>query len=261
MKKPILITLLLLLLFGCSQEQVVEIQHDKYLKENSIVCLERLQNDEYTQACKDLESESSDYISKLELEDIKPNLTLFESIIKDLTVISDVSKNSAIVDKAKETKTNLLKIIAPIESDLNIDNYKEIIDEDDFKGLIKSFEKKTNLTYTYTDKFRLAYDSDDLAYKTVFSDDNEILITYYLNEERDLEKIEIKNTSADQVLYYNFAKEYTAYILKDQLNIPTRNANHDALLVEQILQFNNKGDFLSNVDIIVEDERVVFKLK
>lgn len=261
MEKPIIITLLLFLLAGCSQEKiVVEVEPDKYVKENSAVCLERLKNDEYIHACKDLESESREYINKVETEDLEVNLALFENIINDLTVISDVSKNSAIVKLAKDTKDSILNIIAPVSSDLNIDNYKEIEDEEEFKSLINGFENKTSLTYTYTDKYRISYDNKDIAYKTVFTDDNDILLTYYLNEKRDLEEIEISNNLADQVLYYNFVAQYTNYILIDQFDVPTRRANYDALLVEQILQFNSEGEFLSSVNIIVKDEKVIFKL-
>ena len=255
MKKFIYLTLLLLLISGCSQE--VAVDHDKYIRENSIACIESLQKDEYIQACKDLESESVEYINKLELENLNPNTTLFENIIKDLTVVSDVSQNSAIVKKAKEVKNNLINITKPISDKLNIDNYKEISDEEEFKTLTNSFENKTSLVYSFTDKYRLTYDNEDIAYKTVFVDENMINLTYHLNQARLIEKIEISNNSAEQVLYYNFAKQYTNYILKNQLSMPTRSANHDALLVEQILQFNNKGEFFSSVEIVVRDETVI----
>lgn len=257
MKKFIYLTLLLLIISGCSQE--VTVDHDKYIRENSIACIENLQKNQYIQACKDLESESVEYISKVELEKLEPNTKLFENIIKDLTVVSDVSENTNIANKAKEVKDSIINITKPISKQLNIDNYKQIKDEEQFKTLINSFENMTTLSYSYTDKYRLTYDNKDIAYKTVFIDENMINLTYHLNQDKVIEKIEISNNSAEQVLYYNFAKQYTNYILKNQLSMPTRSANHDALLVEQILQFNNDGEFLSSVKIIVEDETVIIE--
>lgn len=258
MKKFISLSLILLILFGCSLKKEGEL--DKYIKKNSEVCLSSLKKDEYTKACKDLESESRDYINKVELENISPNIDLYENIINDLYVISDVSQNKEIKKLAKNTRERILLIIAPISREINIDNYKEVSDESDFKDLLNSFIEKTSLTYTSTEKFRNSYDSKDLRYKTIFTDENTIYLTYYLNKNKDLVKIEINNDKAEEVLYYNFAKLYTKHILKDQLKLPLRSANHDSLLVAQMLQFNNNGEFLSEVEILIKDKTVIIKL-
>lgn len=257
MKKLIFITLFTIILAGCSQDLTYDTSD---IKNNSQTCIENLQKDQYIQACLDLKTESKLYIEDILENDSRLDYDLYNDIINNLTLITDVSNDEAIVKEVNNLIIDLETILQPSLEDQNFKSYKDIEDDSNFKITADSFINKTSLKYQDTAKVRLDYNSDDYLYKTIFTDDNGLRITYFFNQDQDIDQIIIENNTAIPNLYYNFAKVYTRHILIDQLKLNENAANHDAILVEKQLQFENEDQYRSkDVSIVVENQVVTIK--
>lgn len=250
-KKIFIVLLVSLITMSCSQSLP---ETDTAILDNSEVCIENLKNDTYTQACNDLEVEINKFVAS---EPKVIDKELLSNILDELTLITDVSTNVSIVEKTSDLLLSLINILKPIANNLNYNSYKIVKDDSDFKNLADLFIEKTSLTYNGTQIKRLDYTSKTYMFETQFIDDFDIVVTYYLNANKQLEKITINNNGVDKSIYYNFASLYSKYILSDQLKLNKNDANHDVSLIERQLQYASDEKYRSKNVLINTDDEVV----
>ena len=250
-KKIFIVLLVSLITMSCSQSLP---ETDTAILDNSEVCIENLKNDTYTQACNDLEVEINKFVAS---EQKVIDKELLSNILDELTLITDISTNASIVEKTSDLLLSLINILKPITDDLNYTSYKIVKDDSDFKNLADLFIEKTSLTYNGTKIKRFDYTSKNYMFETQFIDDFDIVVTYYLNANKQLEKITINNNGVDKSIFYNFASLYSKYILSDQLKLNKNDANHDVSLIERQLQYASDEKYRSKNVLINTDDEVV----
>lgn len=156
---------------------------------------------------------------------------------------------------------SLLEILKPLSKKLNYISYKQVSNDKQFSTLADAFIEKTSLTYKKTQIKRLDYTSENFQYTVKFSDSFDIVLTYYLNANKHLEKIIINNTYADKSIYYSFAQLYSKYILIDQLQLNKVNVNHDVSLIHRNLQYPSDEKYRSkNVLINTVNDQVTISI-
>lgn len=261
MKKLILSALIAIIITGCAQqEDKTEPVDSLFIKELSEACFTELKNDTYIQACNDIVVETNLYVTALTEQKVDFDRELYTNMLNNLTLVTDVSSNRALVKKTEDLILEIAEALKPIILDQKIITYKDVEDDKDFSTLANSYLEKTNLEYLNTEKIRNSYDSEDFVYRTTFMDENLIRVCYYTDMENNLIQIVISNNHGIKNVFYNEAYLYSKFILMDEFGVSRWNAEYDAILVEKHLQFENVEQFrTTSVEIIVEDETVTIR--
>lgn len=248
--KRLALIFLAICLVACSSSKV---DYYQQIKDSSLACVENLKEDQLIQACLDLDDLSQEYISNKEDVDYR----LFENIINDLIKVSDISNNTALVEK-NNSIIKQLKNTVKFE-DNSLSTYKDNIDQEKYKKLANNFIEKTTLKLKEIKKTKTSYKNEDFIVEVIFEDDNNIQVVYVISFNNKLKRIEINNLAPQKEVFINYAKLYSKLILLNNLNVSNRNGDYDSFLIERKLQFNNGENFRSDFQIEVSENSVVFK--